>query len=72
MRPAGGRGRTRNAVPAGPGRALPLAALVVALLGAATIMISPITPWTTALALGGIILLLPSATVLAVWILRHW
>jgi hypothetical protein len=35
-------------------------------------MISPITPWTTALAVGGIILLLPSATVLAVWILRHW
>jgi hypothetical protein len=59
-------------VPAGPGRALPLAALAVALLGAATIMISPITPWTTALAVGGIILLLPSATVLAVWILRHW
>jgi hypothetical protein len=56
----------------GPGRALPLAALAVALLGAATIMISPITPWTTALAVGGIILLLPSATVLAVWILRHW
>jgi hypothetical protein len=56
----------------GSRRALPLAALVVALLGAATIMISPITPWTTALALGGIILLLPSATVLAVWILRHW
>jgi hypothetical protein len=59
-------------VPAGPGRALPLAALVVALLGAATIMISPITPWTTVLAVGGIVLLLPSATVLVLWILRHW
>ena len=59
-------------MPAGPGRALPLAALVVALLGAATIMISPITPWTTVLAVGGIVLLLASATVLAVWILRHW
>ena len=71
MRP-GRRSRTGNAVPVGPGRALPLAALVVALLGAATIMISPITPWTTVLAVGGIVLLLASATVLAVWILRHW
>ena len=59
-------------MPAGPGRALPLAALVVALLGAAAIMISPITPWTTVLAVGGIVLLLPSAAVLVVWLLRHW
>jgi hypothetical protein len=59
-------------VPAGSGRALPLAALIVALLGAATIMISPVTPWTMVLAGGGIALLLPSAAVLIVWILRHW
>jgi hypothetical protein len=37
-------------------------------------MISPIMSWTMALALGigGIALLLPSATVLAVWVLRNW
>jgi hypothetical protein len=59
-------------MPAGPGRALPLAAMVVALLGAAAIMISPITPWTMVLAVVGIGLLLPSGTVLVVWLLRHW
>ncbi len=59
-------------MPAGPGRALPLAAMVVALLGAAAIMVSPITPWATVLAVGGIVLLLPSAAVLVVWLLRHW
>ena len=47
-------------------RTVPLAAMIVALLGAAAIMISPITSWTMALALGGIALLLPSATVLVV------
>jgi hypothetical protein len=46
--------------------------MIVALLGAAAIMISPSTSWTMALAIGGIALLLPSATVLAVWLLRHW
>ena len=58
-------------MPAGPGRALPLAAMVVALLGAAAIMVSPITPWAMVLAVGGIVLLLPSAAALVVWLLRH-
>ena len=57
-------------MPAGPGRALPLAAMVVALLGAAAVMISPITSWTMALAIFGIALLLPSAAILVVWLLR--
>jgi uncharacterized membrane protein len=64
--------RTRNVVPRESPRALPLAALVVGLLGAAAIMISPITSWTTVLAVGGIVLLVPSAAVLAVGILRNW
>ena len=42
-------------MPAGPGAPSPLAALVVALLGTATIMISAIMPWTTVLAVGGIV-----------------
>ena len=45
-------------------RALPLAAMVVALLGAAAIFISPITSWTMLLAVVGIVLLLPSVAVL--------
>ena len=53
-------------------RTVPLAAMIVARLGGAAIMISPITSWTMALAIGGLALLLPSATVLAVWLLRHW
>ena len=47
-----------------------LAAMLGALLGATAIMISPITPWTTALVLGGIALILPSAAVLVVRLLR--
>ena len=59
-------------MPAGPGHARPLAAMVVALLGAAAIMVSPVTPWATVLAVGGILLLLPSVAVLVVWLLRRW
>jgi hypothetical protein len=59
-------------VPTGSRRALPLAAMAVALLGVVAIMISPITPWPIVLAVGGIALLLPSAAVLVVWLLRTW
>ena len=59
-------------MPAGPGHAPVLAAMVVAPLGAAAIMVSPITPWATVLVVGGIVLLLPSAAVLVVWLLRRW
>ena len=55
----------RRAEPAtAPPPACSLAALLGALLGASAIMVSPITPWTTALVVIGILLLLPSATVL--------
>ena len=53
-----------------PSARLLLAALLGAPLGASAIMISPITPWTTALVAIGIVLLLPSATVLVVRLLR--
>ena len=55
-----------------PSRALPLAAMVVALLGATAIFISPITSWTMVLSVVGIVLLLPSGVVLIVWLLRNW
>jgi hypothetical protein len=53
-----------------PSARLLLAALLGAPLGASAIMISPITPWTTALVVIGIVLLVPSATVLVVRLLR--
>ncbi len=53
-----------------PSARLLLVAMFGALLGASAIMISPITPWTTALVVIGIVLLLPSATVLVVRLLR--
>jgi predicted phage tail protein len=53
-----------------PSARLLVAALVGALLGASAIMLSPLTPWTTALIVGGIVLLLPSAGVLVVRLLR--
>ena len=59
-------------MPARSRRALPLVAMVVALLGAAAIFISPITSWTMVLAVVGIVLLLPSGVVLVVWLLRNW
>jgi hypothetical protein len=46
--------------------------MTVALLGAAAVLISPITSWTMALAIFGIALLLPSAAILVVWLLRTW
>lgn len=56
----------------GSGRAVPIAAMLVALLGAGAVMISPLTPWTTLLAVGGLVLFLPAAVVLIVWLLRNW
>jgi hypothetical protein len=46
--------------------------MVVALLGATAIFISPITSWTMVLSVVGIVLLLPSGVVLIVWLLRNW
>ena len=55
-----------------PGRPVLIGAMIVALPGAAAIMISPITPWATALAVSGTVLLVPSAVVLLVHLLRDW
>ena len=59
-------------MPDGPGRAVVPAAMAVALLGATAVMLSPLTPWTAALALCGVALLLPAVAVLVVWLLRSW
>jgi hypothetical protein len=59
-------------MPMGAQRATPRVAFVVAVLGAAAIMISPVTPWTLLLAVAGLVLLMPAAIVLIVWIIQHW
>jgi hypothetical protein len=46
-------------------------AMIGALLGAATIMLSPLTPWPTALVVGGCAWLLPSVAVLVVRFFRN-
>jgi hypothetical protein len=53
-------------------RPTPIIALVVALLGATVVMISPITPWTTAATVLGLALVVPGVTVLIWWLLRNW
>jgi hypothetical protein len=55
-----------------PRRPMPIIALVVALLGATAVMISPITPWTTAATVLGLALVVPGVTVLIWWLLRNW
>jgi hypothetical protein len=55
-----------------PRRPTPIIALVVALLGATVVMISPITPWTTAVAVVGLALVVPGVAVLTWWLLRNW
>jgi hypothetical protein len=55
-----------------PRRPTPIIALVVALLGATVVMISPITPWTTAVTVLGLALVVPAVTVLIWWLLRNW
>jgi hypothetical protein len=51
---------------------MPIIALVAALLGATVVMISPITPWTTAATVLGLALVVPGVTVLIWWLLRNW
>ena len=55
-----------------PRRPMPIIALVVALLGATVVMISPITPWTTAMAVLGLALVVLGVVVLTWWLLRNW
>jgi hypothetical protein len=65
--------RTKDAcVGAGSLHVNPVAAIVVGLLGAAAIMVSPVTPWTMVLVIGGLAVLVPAVTFLIVWVLRHW
>jgi len=54
-----------------PQRSTPAALLIGAVLGAATIMIRPVTPSTMAVALCGATLLVAAVGVLALWLLRH-
>ena len=47
-------------------------ALILTLVGAAAIMISPITSWTLPVALAGSALVLWGVAVLVRWLLRNW
>jgi uncharacterized membrane protein HdeD (DUF308 family) len=53
-------------------RPMPIIALVGALLGATVVMISPITPWTTAATVLGLALVVPGVAILVWWLLRNW
>jgi hypothetical protein len=53
-------------------RPMPIIALVVTLLGATVVMISPITPWTTAATVLGLALAVPGVAILVWWLLRNW
>ena len=59
-------------MPGRPRRRTPTVAFVVALAGAATVMLSPMTPWPTAVALPGLALVVPAVTVLIWWVMRNW
>ena len=45
-------------------------AFVATLVGAATIMVSPITPWEGTVAVAGLVLLVPSAALLIRWLIN--
>jgi len=47
------------------------AVLLVGALGAAAIVISPVTPWTTGVAIFGLELFVPAVTVLGAWFVRN-
>ena len=57
-------------MPARPRRRTPTVALVVTLLGAVTIMISPITPRTPTVVVCGSVLVVSGLAVLLWWLLR--
>jgi hypothetical protein len=59
-------------MPARPRRRTPTIALIVTLLGAAAVMVSPITPWPAAVALCGAALVVAGVAVLLWWLLRNW
>ena len=59
-------------MPERPRRRTPTIALIVTLLGAAAIMISPITSWTAVVALCGSALVVSGLATLLWWLLRNW
>ena len=58
--------------PGRPRRRTPTVAFIVALAGAAAVMLSPVTPWPTAVALPGLALVVPAVTVLIWWLKSTW
>ena len=47
------------------------AVLLVGTLGAAAILISPLTPWMTGIAIFGLELFVPAVSVLVTWFVRN-
>jgi len=47
-------------------------ALILTLVGAVAVMVSPITPWTTPVALAGPALVVPGVVFLVCLLLRNW
>ena len=47
------------------------AVLLVGALGAAAILISPVTPWTMGIAIFGLELFVPAVSVLVTWFVRN-
>jgi hypothetical protein len=54
-----------------PRHVIPAAALIVAVLAAAAIMVSPLMPWTTAVVGCGAATAVGGFAVLILWLLRH-
>jgi hypothetical protein len=50
---------------------LPIGLWVVAVLGAAAVLVSPITPWLMPVEVVGLAACLMASTALAVWFVRH-
>ena len=59
-------------MPAEPRRRIPIIASIVMLVGAAAVMISPITSWTATVALHGLALVVLGVSVLLWWLFRNW
>jgi hypothetical protein len=53
-------------------RVIPIAAIIVAVLGVAAIMLSPITPWMRGVAMCGVVSFVAGSGVLVLWLLTRW
>jgi len=62
---------SRQAMVIGPRHAIPTAALIVSVLAATAIMVSPLTPWTTAVVGWGAATVFAGTAVLILWLLRR-